>query len=837
MHSTADHPPGFRLPPRRRAARTAAVGLVVLGLLSLPALAAAAVPATPTVLVTDAQAYSVLGGAVTSTGDTALGGSLGVTPGTALTGFGPGSTATVAGSTEVGTPAAARAASAARTAYDDATGRTATAELSGTLSGQTLLPGTYHSGAALTMAADTVLTLDGRGDPSSTFVLQVGGALSLGAGSTVRLVNGAHPAHVFWATLGAVTVGAGGTFAGTILTPAAVTVSAGASVQGRVLSLGAAVTLGSNAIGLTMPALGVGFTGGPAGWSNAAQPTITGASDAAAGSPVTVTGAGAPLSTAVRTDGTWSVTPAAALASGPYDLLAAVTDTEGAAGSAARRLTVKLTGPALTLDGPATRTTNQVLPAVAGSTDEPAGTTVTVGLTGPATLTGWPETTTAAPDGRWSVAPGSALAEGTWTVTASVTDRAGSTTRRQQTLVVDTTAPVVTLVGGSAATTASTTASLAGQADGVPVGTAVSVSVQTSETTQSLTTTVGDGGGWTVTLPTLAAGRTNLQATVTDLAGNTGTAAQSLVVNEAAPVVTILGGGAASSDSTTPTLAGAVTRVPVGTTVVVTATAGELTRSATTTKQDGDGWTVTLPTLPDGSYTVVASVTDAAGNTSTATQALALTSPRPATTPTPGPAPSPVTSAAPSPTPSPTPTPAAVPVTITGGPTQSPLYKGTFVIRGTAAALSTVTLHFRRAGAAAGDLPVLRTVTAAADGTWSRPLVANADYTYFATAGTGTSGTVVLRAAPTLDGPTSRVVPRNRTVTLTGSALPGSTVYVRLHRPGTTADDFSLVRSVVADGRGRWTRPLLASVSYRLFVSRTAADGPAGARITLLQAR
>lgn len=168
---------------------------------------------------------------------------------------------------------------------------------------------------------------------------------------------------------------------------------------------------------------------------------------------------------------------------------------------------------------------------------------------------------------------------------------------------------------------------------------------------------------------------------------------------------------------------------------------------------------------------------------------------------------------------------------------QTPWYNSSFTISGTAPANAVVTLHFHRGGTAPADFSLLRTVTADNNGRWSRPVVANVDYAYYATAGSASSQTVQNQPAASLDGPLSRVVAVRHLFALGGTAVPGSTVYLHLHRPGTAANDFTLVRSVVADRTGRWTRPYLATADYRLYVSRTPAAAPAAKSIYLLQAR
>lgn len=182
-------------------------------------------------------------------------------------------------------------------------------------------------------------------------------------------------------------------------------------------------------------------------------------------------------------------------------------------------------------------------------------------------------------------------------------------------------------------------------------------------------------------------------------------------------------------------------------------------------------------------------------------------------------------------------TPPTGPVTISGGDLQRPLYGSTFVILGTAPANSTVVLNFHKRGTAGTDYSIVRTVSADASGNWSRGILADTDYRYFANVGTSTSNNVLLQALPTISGPLARVVAKNHTYTITGNAVPGTSVYLHFHRAGTAASDYSIVRSVTANSSGVWTRAYLASVDYRIFVSRAAGDSVTGFTSYLFQAR
>lgn len=190
-----------------------------------------------------AQTYSVLGSTVANTGFSDLGGDLGVTPGLTISGFPPG---TVTGATHAGDAASAQARLDLLAAWGDAAGRTPNDTISGDLALLTFNAGVHHAPAAVSLS--TTLTLDAQGDPNAVFLFQIDGAFDTAAASSVNLINGAQASHVFWQSVGAVTLGAASSFKGTILGSAAVTVGAASVLQGRALTLNGMVTLSSNPI-------------------------------------------------------------------------------------------------------------------------------------------------------------------------------------------------------------------------------------------------------------------------------------------------------------------------------------------------------------------------------------------------------------------------------------------------------------------------------------------------------------------------------------------------------------------------------------------------------------
>src|SRR6266576_4132071 len=126
--------------------------------------------AQPVVLGTAGNFGVLAGSAVPRTGPTAVIGNLGVSPGTAVTGFPPG---TVSGGTHVGTdPVGIQAQSDLTAAYVDAAGRPSGAIVAGDIGGTTRTPGTYTSSSTLGITG--TLTLSG----AVVYIFQVGFGLT-----------------------------------------------------------------------------------------------------------------------------------------------------------------------------------------------------------------------------------------------------------------------------------------------------------------------------------------------------------------------------------------------------------------------------------------------------------------------------------------------------------------------------------------------------------------------------------------------------------------------------------------------------------------------------------
>jgi hypothetical protein len=194
--------------------------------------------------------YAVLAGStITSINATTVHGDLGLAPGSAVTGFPPG---TVDGTIHAGDSAAGLAKAALTVAYNDAKGRSlAPVSVAGNLGGQTLSPGLYKSTGSLEVSSGD-LVLDAKGNASGVFIFQIASTLTTTSSRQVILSGGAKAANIFWQVGSSATLGTTSIFKGTIMADQSITIGTGATLDGRALARIGAVTMDSNTI--TIPA-------------------------------------------------------------------------------------------------------------------------------------------------------------------------------------------------------------------------------------------------------------------------------------------------------------------------------------------------------------------------------------------------------------------------------------------------------------------------------------------------------------------------------------------------------------------------------------------------------
>ncbi|HEX8295574.1 MAG TPA: autotransporter domain-containing protein [Chthoniobacteraceae bacterium] len=228
-----------------------------------------------------AENFTILGGTtVTNTGPTVISGNVGVSPGTAITGFPPG--VVTGGTLHFNDALAAQAQFDAAAAFGQLAGETVDFDLSGqNLGGLTLTPGVYNfaSDAELT----GTLSLDTLGNPDAVFHFQIGTSLTTATASQILLLglNGGAASNIFWQVGSSATLGLGSDFDGTLIAFTSITLTTGATLDGRALALNGAVTLDSNAVSGALGAIALGtvWNGGASNlWSGVNwSPDVTGA--------------------------------------------------------------------------------------------------------------------------------------------------------------------------------------------------------------------------------------------------------------------------------------------------------------------------------------------------------------------------------------------------------------------------------------------------------------------------------------------------------------------------------------------------------------------------------
>jgi hypothetical protein len=190
-----------------------------------------------------ASSFGVLaGGGITNTGATMVTGDIGTFPTSTTT----GGTLSVSG-TNHGGDAVTQGAQADLTIADAfVAGESPVTPLVGGLAGQTLIPGVYGSASSIHLAG--AVTLNAGGDPSATFVFQVGTRLTTAPSSQVDLVNGAQSCNVFWLVATSAELGSDSSFRGTVMAQSDVRVDHSSSIDGRILTVNGAVTLNRDTI-------------------------------------------------------------------------------------------------------------------------------------------------------------------------------------------------------------------------------------------------------------------------------------------------------------------------------------------------------------------------------------------------------------------------------------------------------------------------------------------------------------------------------------------------------------------------------------------------------------
>ncbi|VEB14922.1 type 1 secretion target domain-containng protein [Enterobacter hormaechei] len=353
----------------------------------------------------------------------------------------------------------------------------------------------------------------------------------------------------------------------------------------------------------------------------------------ASGTQVTITLNGKSYTATIQSDGAWQTTvPAAdvgALADGAsYQVSASAQDSAGNSASATHTISVDTTAPVISVntlsgDDVLNAAEAQQLLTVHGSSSAEAGQTVTV------TLGGKTYTALVGSDGTWTLdVPAAdlvALSQGALTVTAVVNDKAGNSGQTAHTLTVDTVAPAVTISTVADDDIVNNAEQLAGQTISGTTTAEQGQTVTVSFNGHSYQATVGADGSWSVFVPGrdflgLSDGDYTITATVSDKAGNPGSATHDVTLNGDVPTIVINTFAqddiVNAAEHGTPLIVSGTTDAPAGQTVTITLNG----KTYTATVQNDGTWSYTVGSadvtaLADGgSYVINAQVSNAIGN-------------------------------------------------------------------------------------------------------------------------------------------------------------------------------------------------------------------------------
>uniref|UniRef100_UPI0037BE9C30 Ig-like domain-containing protein n=1 Tax=Ideonella sp. TaxID=1929293 RepID=UPI0037BE9C30 len=364
------------------------------------------------------------------------------------------------------------------------------------------------------------------------------------------------------------------------------------------------------------------------GLTGDATPRISGSTDLAPGSLVTVTvtdtnGQVQVITATVGSDGRFAV-DTAPLPDGNFSVNVQAENTTVTTGG-----TVDTTPPTLRLDPVAI--TGDNTPAISGQSNLPSGSTVKVTVVDAAGKS-QELTATIGSDGRFSVSPGQNLSDGRYTVQVVATDAAGNAQTNTTTGVVDTKAPAVSVDAPDLSN--STQPTVSGRTD-LPSGTPIEVKITDANgQTQTAQATVRPDGGFSLKPSSpLPDGPFKVEVTGRDAAGNPSTSTSTGTVDSTAPLSPSIGsvlddhgpiqgklnpGGA--TDDSRPTFNG--TAEP-GSTVTIY-TNGVPIGTAPVAPNGTWSFTPEVP-LPAGPNSITTTATDPAGNTGPSSQPFALT--------------------------------------------------------------------------------------------------------------------------------------------------------------------------------------------------------------------
>jgi hypothetical protein len=225
---------------------------------------------------------------------------------------------------------------------------------------------------------------------------------------------------------------------------------------------------------------------------------------------------------------------------------------------------------------------------------------------------------TAISAGVATVAPTGTFADGSIVVKARIKDRAGNlgTSSSTLTIVVNTALPAAPILALASSSDTGTSATDRITARNTPTFSGTGTNGDTIKIysgSTELGSTVVAGGVWSITFAsTLSDATHTLRAQTIDAAGNASSYSANLavVVDTTRPSAPQISGSPLSKNSPSPTISGTAEALAI---VKLYASSSLV---ATTTADQHGAWSVALSSLTDAAYSITASATDTAGNTS-----------------------------------------------------------------------------------------------------------------------------------------------------------------------------------------------------------------------------
>ncbi|HIU63991.1 MAG TPA: hypothetical protein IAB06_02950 [Candidatus Avacidaminococcus intestinavium] len=330
------------------------------------------------------------------------------------------------------------------------------------------------------------------------------------------------------------------------------------------------------------------------------------------GEPITLT-----ATTDVKGDYSVSVPDANKLPEGDFEVTAKVTDPAGNTATAKDDGMIDTTKPEITVEVPDVTGNNKTPDIIGKVTGVDANTPVKVVVTLKGGGTPVELDTITDEDGNYKVTLPENLPEGDFDVVAKVTDPAGNTATDDGNGVIDTIAPSITVDVPDVSN--NKTPEITGTTD-APEGSKVTLVITDNDgkVIETIENVEVADGKYTATPKELPEGNFEVTAKVTDPAGNEGTAIDSGLISAKAPTITVIAPD--DVNDATPEITG-TTDAPEGSkvTLVIKDNAGNVIETIENVEVAGGKYIATTKELPEGDFTVEATVEDGKGNSATAT--------------------------------------------------------------------------------------------------------------------------------------------------------------------------------------------------------------------------